>query len=178
MDIVDIPELHAAYDQFKSVMAQCTGCKLSTISMTRVQLSDPTTMQQLVGAALAAHPSADYLQLPASEALPPVAAAVRQAGKRDKVKVLIEDADPVGLSGVTQGDATYDPGFSLGWLAYAGVDQVVRGLAKAPFLSTAQIALGIHLFSVSTAPKSGNADDYAGYDVYVAEYKKIWGIAS
>jgi ribose transport system substrate-binding protein len=177
VDITDNTELHEAYNEFKSVIAQCSGCKLTTISMTISQLSDPTETQQLVGAALAANPDADYFQMTASEGLPPAIAAIREAGKQDKLTVLLEDADPAGLNAITQGEANYDPGFSLGWLAYAGVDQVVRGLAKAPFLTTAQIGLGLHMFSTGTTPASGNADDYSGYQDYAAHYEKIWGIS-
>ena len=145
--------------------------------MTISQLGDPTETQQLVGAALAANPDADYFQMTASEGLPPAIAAIRQAGKQDKLTVLLEDADPAGLNAITQGEANYDPGFSLGWLAYAGVDQVVRGLAKAPFLTTAQIGLGLHMFATGTTPASGNADDYSGYQDYAAHYDKIWGVS-
>ena len=80
------------------------------------------------------------------------------------------------MAAVTQGSVKFDPGFSLGWLAYAGVDQVVRGLAKAPYLTTAQIGLGLHMFTAATAPASGNSDDYAGFKTYVAKYNQIWGV--
>jgi ribose transport system substrate-binding protein len=176
IDTTDIPVLQSAYEQFKSVLAQCTGCKVSTISVTESELGDSTTVQQLVSAALAADPNADYVQLPTSEMLPPTAAAISQAGKQGKVKILAEDADPVGLQALLQGTATYDPGFSLGWLAYAGVDQVVRGLAKAPYLTTAQIALGLHMFTPGNTPKSGNAEDYSGFKIYISTYYKLWGI--
>src|SRR3984957_9690940 len=176
LDTTDIPVLSSAYDQFKSVMGQCAGCKVSTISITESELGASTTIQQLMSAQLAADPNASYVQLPTTETLPPVAAAIRQAGKQGKVKVLVEDADPVGLAALTQGTAVYDPGFSLGWLAYAGVDQVVRGLAKAPYLTTAQIALGLHMFTPGNTPKSGNAEDYPGFRIYVSQYDKIWGL--
>jgi ribose transport system substrate-binding protein len=176
LDTTDIPVLSSAYDQFKSVMGQCAGCKVSTISITESELGASTTIQQLMSAQLAADPNASYVQLPTTETLPPVAAAIRQAGKQGKVKVLVEDADPVGLAALTQGTAVYDPGFSLGWLAYAGVDQVVRGLAKAPYLTTAQIALGLHMFTPGNTPKSGNAEDYPGFKIYVSQYDKIWGL--
>jgi ABC-type sugar transport system substrate-binding protein len=176
IDITDVAGLHGAYGEFKSVMAQCTGCKLTTISMTVAQLGDPTAMQQVVGAALAAHPAANYFQMTAAEGLPPVLAAIRQASRQNKIMVLVEDADPAGLNAITQGEASYDPGFSLGWLGYAGVDEVERGLGKAPYLTTAQIGMGLHMFSASTTPASGNADDYSGYKAYAAEYEKLWGI--
>jgi ribose transport system substrate-binding protein len=176
VDITDNIGLHAAYSEFKAVMGQCGGCKLTTISMSIAQLSDPTQTQQQISAAIAAHPSAGYLQMTASYGLPPVVAAIRQAGKQDKLKVLVEDADPSGLNALTQGEAVDDPGFSLGWLAYAGIDQVVRGLAKAPFLTKAQIGLGLHMFTPATTPASGNTDDYAGYKTYAAQYDKIWGV--
>jgi ribose transport system substrate-binding protein len=176
IDATDIPVLHSAYEQFKSVMAQCAGCKVTPISVTESELGDSTTIQQLVSAALQADPNASYVQLPASELLPPAAAAIRQAGKQEKVKILLEDADSVGLDALTQGTAAFDPGFSLGWLAYAGVDQVVRGMAKAPYLTTAQIALGLHMFTPGNSPKSGNAEDYTGFKIYIPRYDKIWGI--
>jgi ribose transport system substrate-binding protein len=176
VDVTDIPVLSSAYDQFKSVMAQCTDCRVDTISITESELGESTTIQQLMSAALAADPTAGYVQLPSTEMLPPTAAAISQAGKQGKVKVLAEDADPVGLAALTQGTAAYDPGFSLGWLAYAGVDQVIRGLAKAPYLTTAQIALGLHMFTPANTPTSGNAEDYAGFKIYVSSYDKIWGL--
>jgi ribose transport system substrate-binding protein len=176
VDVTDIPVLSSAYDQFKSVMAQCAGCRVNTISITESELGESTTIQQLMSAALAADPTAGYVQLPSTEMLPPTAAAISQAGKQGKIKVLAEDADPVGLAALTQGTAAYDPGFSLGWLAYAGMDQVIRGLAKAPYLTTAQIALGLHMFTPANAPTSGNAEDYAGFKIYVSSYDKIWGL--
>jgi len=178
IDTTDIPVLNSAYDQFKSVLGQCTGCKLSTISITESELGESSTIQQLVGAALAANPNANFLQLPSSETLPAAAAAINQAGKQGKVKILAADADPVGLAALLQDTAAYDPGFSLGWLAYAGVDQVIRGLAKAPYLTTAQIALGLHMFTQQNTPKSGNAEDYSGFKIYIPTYYKLWGITS
>jgi hypothetical protein len=56
------------------------------------------------------------------------------------------------------------------------MDQVIRGLAKAPYLTTAQIALGLHMFTPANAPTSGNAEDYAGFKIYVSSYDKIWGL--
>src|ERR1700678_2818121 len=79
VDVTDIPVLSSAYDQFKSVMAQCAGCRVDTISITESELGESTTIQQLMSAALAADPTADYVQLPSTEMLPPTAAAISQA---------------------------------------------------------------------------------------------------
>jgi ribose transport system substrate-binding protein len=176
VDIPDAPQLHNGYEQFKAILAKCSGCTLSTLTMTVDTFNDPTTVEQDITAAVASHPGAKYLQLAASEGLPAIVAGLNQAGKANKLTVLVQDADPVGLAAVTQGSVKFDPGFSLGWLAYAGVDQVVRGLAKAPYLTTAQIGLGLHMFTAATAPASGNSDDYAGFKTYVAKYNQIWGV--
>jgi hypothetical protein len=176
VDVPDAPQLHNGYEQFKAVFAKCSGCKLSTLTTPVAQFNDPTAVEQTIIAAVASHPDANYLQLAASEGLPAIVAALNQAGKASKITVLVQDADPVGLTAVTQGSVKYDPGFSLSWLAYAGVDQVVRGLAKQPYLTTAQIGLGLHMFTAATTPASGNSDDYAGFNAYVTKYKQIWGV--
>jgi ribose transport system substrate-binding protein len=176
VDIPDAPQLHNGYEQFKSILAGCSGCTLSTLTMTVATFNDPTTVEQDITAAVASHPDAKYLQLAASEGIPAIVAGLKQAGKAGKITVLVQDADPVGLAAVTQGSVKFDPGFSLGWLAYAGVDQVVRGLAKAPYLTTAQIGLGLHMFTTATTPASGNSDDYAGFQAYIAKYNQIWGV--
>jgi len=86
----------------------------------------------------------------------------------------VKDGDTVGLAGVRNGQVTYNAGTSLDEMAWAEMDQVVRGLAKQPFLTQAQVGLGVVLFNKATNPANDNIDAWPGLPDYKAQYTKIW----
>jgi ABC-type sugar transport system substrate-binding protein len=162
--------------QYTRVMADCSGCKVTQVEWLITDALDPVKTDAIIGAALAANPDANYLVLPYSIGLPSVVDAVRKAGKTDKVKIVAKDGDSVGLSAIASGGSSMNAGVSLQWVAYAGVDQIIRGLAKEPYLKAEELGLGVHLFTKADSPADGNAD-YTKFLDYVSEYKKLWGLS-
>jgi hypothetical protein len=88
-----------------------------------------------------------------------------------------KDADAAGLNAVLQGQSAANAGASAMWAGWAGVDQVIRGMAKAKYLTIAQQGIGVAFFTKSNTPKSGNFGDYPPVPNYQNYYKHAWGIA-
>ena len=86
-----------------------------------------------------------------------------------------KDGDQIGLQAVASGGSAFNAGVSLEWVAYAGVDQAIRGVAKAPYLGPEALGLGVHLFTKDNTPADGMAD-YTPYLDFKAQYLKLWGV--
>jgi hypothetical protein len=88
-----------------------------------------------------------------------------------------KDADAAGLNAVLQGQSAANAGASAIWAGWAGVDQVIRGMAHSKYLSIGQQGIGVAFFTKANTPKSGNIDDYPPVPNFPAFYKKAWGLA-
>lgn len=172
------PSLIQAMGAYSEVMKQCSGCKTKTVKWQITDAADPTKVDKIISSALATNPDATTITLPYGIGLPAVVQAVRQAGKADDVTILAKDADPVGLQAVAEGGVLWNAGASAGWAGYAAMDQVVRGLAKKPYLDDSEIGLGVFIFSKETAPKDGNLDSWPGMVDYAEHYREVWGKGS
>jgi len=76
---------------------------------------------------------------------------------------------------VASGGIDADAGVSLEWVAYAGVDQAIRGVTKSPYLGPEDLGLGVHMFVKSNTAADGQAD-YTPFLDFKAKYLSLWGL--
>ena len=168
------PSLVQSAEEYMKIMKQCSGCSVELVKWQITDAANPTKVQKIIAGALAKAPDATAIVMPYGIGLPAVIQAVDSAGKTDAVKVIAKDADPVGLGAVAQGTSPFNAGASPQWAGWASTDQIVRGLAKKPYLEGPETGLGITLFTPENAPKSGDIDKWSGLIDYAAQYKSIW----
>lgn len=166
------PVLIQSADAYKKVLSTCSTCESWSRSWQLTDALDPTKINSIIGGALSSHPDATALNLPYSEGLPAVVQAVQSAGK--ELAIYVKDGDTVGLKGIADGGVTANAGGSTTWAGWAATDQVVRGLAKAPYLEPTETGLGVALFTKGNVPPDGDIDQWSGLIDYQAEYSKIW----
>jgi ribose transport system substrate-binding protein len=168
------PNLVTSNEEYKGVMAKCTGCVVNQVEWTTGDALDPVKTDAVITAALAANPDATYIVLPYSIPLTSVIESVRKAGKGDTVKVVTKDGDAVGLGAVVKGDSPFLPGVGLDWVAYAGIDQVARGLAGDAYVAAEKTGLGVHLWTQADTAADGSSD-YTKWVDFKSEYMRLWG---
>ena len=168
------PNLVTSNEEYKGVMAKCSGCVVNQVEWTTGDALDPVKTDAVITAALAANPDATYIVLPYSIPLTSVIESVRKAGKSETVKVVTKDGDAVGLGAVVKGESPFLPGVGLDWVAYAGIDQVARGLAGDAYVAAEQTGLGVHLWTKADTAADGSSD-YTVWVDFKAEYMKLWG---
>lgn len=166
-----------AMKQYGNVMATCSTCKVHNIKWSLTDAFNAATITADINGALAADRKANAISLPYSIVEPTVIAALAAASKTSSVRLFSKDADAAGLNAVLQGQSAGNAGASAAWAGWAGVDQVIRGMAKAKYLTIAQQGIGVAFFTKSNTPKSGNIDDYPPVPNYPNYYKHAWGIA-
>ena len=170
------PTLAATADEIEQIMAQCAGCSLHIQDWLITDAFDPTAVDGIISGILAQNPDVEYLFMPYSLGDTAVIESLRTAGRSD-VKVLHKDPNDEGLTNVINGGAWLTAASSLEWLAWAGIDQAIRGLTGAPFLGALDLGIGVLLFDASNSP-SDLAQDQAFADIvdFRAEYRSLWGI--
>jgi ribose transport system substrate-binding protein len=166
------PVLTQSAAEYRKILGTCSACKSASQKWQITDASDPTKVSTIVRSALSKNPTATTLALPYAIGLPAAVQAAKSSGKN--VAVVAKDADEVGLKAVADGSSKYNAGSSVVWAGWAGMDQVVRGLAKKPYLGPTETGLGVALFSQANAPKSGDIESWPGLIDYKAQYQKIW----
>ncbi|MDE0195103.1 MAG: substrate-binding domain-containing protein, partial [bacterium] len=127
------PTLAATADEVEQIMAQCTGCSLHIQDWLITDAFDPAAVDGIISGILAQNPDVEYLIMPYSLGDTAVIESLRTAGRSD-VKVLHKDPNDEGLTNVINGGAWLTAASSLEWLAWAGIDQAIRGLTGSPYL--------------------------------------------
>ena len=170
------PNLVESNDQFERIMAECGECTVNRIDWQITDALDPVKADTVVTAALQSNPDATHLVVPYSIGMSSVVEAIRKAGKTDQVKLVSKDGDQIGLQTVASGGSSANAGVSLEWVAYAGVDDAIRGVTGNEFLPPEELGLGVHLFVPDNTPADGLAD-YAPYVDFKAKYLELWGVS-
>ena len=168
------PNLVTSNEEYKSVMSKCSGCVVNQVEWTTGDALDPVKTDAVITAALAANPDATHIVLPYSIPLTSVLESVRKAGKSETVKVVTKDGDAVGLGAVVKGESPFLPGVGLDWVAYAGIDQVARGLAGDAYVAAEKTGLGVHLWTQADTAADGSSD-YTKWVDFKSEYMRLWG---
>jgi ribose transport system substrate-binding protein len=169
------PNLVESNVQFSRVLGQCSGCSVTQVDWTTGDALDPVKTDAVITAALASNPNANYVVLPYSIGMASAIEAVRKAGKSETVKVVAKDGDAFALGLVAKGDSPFNAGVGLDWVAYAGIDQVARGLAGDTYVSGESTGLGIHLWTTADSQADGSSD-YTQWLDFKAQYKTLWGV--
>ena len=170
------PNLVESNKQFQKVTSQCADCTVKVVDWQITDALDPVKADSAITAALQANPDATHLVLPYSIGMSSVVEAVRKAGKTDSVKVVSKDGDEIGLQAIASGGSSANAGVSLEWVAYAGVDEAIRGVTKSGYTPTESLGLGVHLFTTANTPADGAAD-YTQFFDYKAKYLELWGVS-
>lgn len=170
------PNLVESNAQFQKVMAECSGCSVKQVDWQITDALDPVKADGAITAALQSNPDATHLVVPYSIGLSSVVEAVRKAGKTDAVKVVSKDGDQIGLQAVASGGSSANAGVSLEWVAYAGVDEAIRGVTDSGYTPAESLGLGVHLFTPENTPEDGLAD-YTPYLDFKAKYLEMWGVS-
>ncbi len=170
------PTLAATADEVEQIMAQCTGCSLHIQDWLITDAFDPAAVDGIISGILAQNPDVEYLIMPYSLGDTAVIESLRTAGRSD-VKVLHKDPNDEGLTNVINGGAWLTAASSLEWLAWAGIDQAIRGLTGAPYLGALDLGIGVLLFDADNAPSDLDQDQtFADAVDFRAEYRALWGI--
>lgn len=170
------PNLVESNAQFQKVMAECSGCTVELVDWQITDALDPVKADSAITAALQANPDATHLVVPYSIGMSSVIEAVRKAGKTDQVNVVSKDGDQIGLQAVASGGSSANAGVSLEWVAYAGVDEAIRGVTGNDYTPAESLGLGVHLFTPENTPADGMAD-YTPYLDFKAKYLELWGVS-
>ncbi|MXV89875.1 MAG: sugar ABC transporter substrate-binding protein [Acidimicrobiia bacterium] len=170
------PTLAATADEVEQIMAQCAGCSLHIQDWLITDAFDPAAVDGIISGILAQNPDVEYLIMPYSLGDTAVIESLRTAGRSD-VKVLHKDPNDEGLTNVINGGAWLTAASSLEWLAWAGIDQAIRGLTGAPYLGALDLGIGVLLFDADNAPSDLNQDQtFADAVDFRSEYRALWGI--
>ena len=170
------PTLAATADEVEQIMAQCAGCSLHIQDWLITDAFDPAAVDGIISGILAQNPDVEYLIMPYSLGDTAVIESLRTAGRSD-VKVLHKDPNDEGLTNVINGGAWLTAASSLEWLAWAGIDQAIRGLTGAPYLGALDLGIGVLLFNADNAPSDLDQDQrFADSVDFRAEYRALWGI--
>lgn len=159
--------------QFQRVMSACAGCSSVVVDRQFSDARDPARNGQIITAALRAHPTVRYLVLPFEYGLDSTIAALRAVPNGDKVKILVKDATPAELQALQRGEVWAVPAVSLEWMGHAGINQIVNGLAKQPYLPIDAQGVGVHLYTRENLPPDANADFTRWLD-YGDAYARLW----
>lgn len=169
------PNLVESNAQFQRVLAGCEGCRVNVVDWQTTDALDPVRTDAVVTAALNANSGANFVVMPYSIGMSTVVEAVRKVGRADSVSVVAKDGDAVGLGLVASGQSPFNAGVGLDWVAYAGIDQVARGLSGLDFVPAEQTGLGVHLWTTEDTAADGSSD-YSQWVDFKAEYAKLWGL--
>ncbi|MCY3560861.1 MAG: hypothetical protein OXH20_06780 [bacterium] len=170
------PTLAATADEVEQIMAQCSACSLHVQDWLITDAFDPAAVDGIISGILAQNPDVEYLIMPYSLGDTAVIESLRTAGRSD-VKVLHKDPNDEGLTNVINGGAWLTAASSLEWLAWAGIDQAIRGLTGSPYLGALDLGIGVLLFDADNAPSDLNQDQrFADAVDFRAEYRALWGI--
>lgn len=168
------PTLLEGFHTFKAIMAGCPACTVHDVDFHLRDATDPNKVYSAISHAVNERPEAQYLVVPYSFPVPFIAEALRQLG-RDSIAVVAKDSDPNGLAALRRGSSLFNAGIPLEWMAYAAIDQAIRGLRDEPLLTGRDIGMALTLFDRSKAPPDNSTDSYAWPD-YRTRYHRLWGL--
>jgi ribose transport system substrate-binding protein len=158
-------------DAFNQRMGECSGCEI--VGTVVITPADVPTIRQKFETAMLQHPEANAVAVDVDFMLPAgIQQALTTSGATDLTVAGGEcSVDSVGYLH-TGGGIQMCVGQSLGWLAYAGVDGLVRAFAGQPAVDS---GLGEQLVDADrNLPDQGG--QYTGPFDYAAAYTKAWGV--
>ena len=170
------PNLVLSNTEFKRVMAQCTECSVTEVDWQITDALDPAKASAAISNFLQANPDVNYVVVPYSINFSAVIEGIRAAGKADSVKAVTKDGDDPGIAEIIKGGAAFDAGVPLEWISYAALDEAIRAVSGEDATPTANLGIGVHLFTADNVPSDGKAEPaYLSAFDWKSEYLKLWG---
>jgi ribose transport system substrate-binding protein len=165
----EFPAPEAYFDQIiKNLPQVCPDCKVEDT----VKFSLALIAQRLapgVANSLRTHPEIDTIMTPFDAVTPFVQQGIQQAGKKGKVKIIGEGADPPGVAAMKSGDMVQSMGTPAEWMGWQAVDGLVR-LFAGKKVEEAPVPQRLVVATDPPGPEGWQGD----FD-YQSKYKEIWG---
>lgn len=167
------PEFEGVVNQHHGVMdtmTKCTGCKVDASEFAASQVA--TTLGQQVVGYLRSHPDVNYVYAPYDPSAFVIAAAIRQAGMSDRVRLVSllgneENIDLIRKGDVQVATAAFDTRYS----GFAAIDQVIRYLNKQPLFDPHGENVPYVILDKTNLPAKGN---WASSNGYVDKFQALW----
>jgi ribose transport system substrate-binding protein len=152
------------------VLAKCAGCKVTEQSFSASQIA--TNLGQQVVGYLRAHPDVTYVYMPYDPSAFAVAAALRQAGLGQRVKLASLLGDEENLDLIRKGDVQVaDVAFDMAYEGYAAVDQIIRYLNKQKLFEPHGENVPMEVLDKGNLPEKGN---WTAANGYKEKYLGLW----
>lgn len=150
--------------------SKCPGCKADEQTFSANQIA--TNLGQQVVGYLRAHPDVNYVYMPYDPAAFAIAAALRQAGLTERVKLasLLGDEENIDLIRKGGGQVA-DVAFDTTYEGYAAVDQIIRYLNKQKLFEPHGENVPMKVLDKTNLPDKGN---WIADNGYKEKYLKLW----
>lgn len=166
-------EFNSVNRQHEGVMdalAKCAGCKVAADEFTASTIA--TTLGQQVVGYLRAHPDVTYVYAPFDPSAFVMAAAIRQAGMADRVRLASllgneENIDLIRKGQVQVATIAFDTAYS----GYAAIDQIIRHLNKQPLFEPHGENVPYLVLDKTNLPEKGN---WASANGYKEKFLALW----
>jgi ABC-type sugar transport system substrate-binding protein len=157
-----------------TMLKGCAGCSVKKETWTTTEIINPVTAPQKFKAIVAADPGLKYFVYPTA-GMP--MQSVLPAGK-GKLTFALSDLDPSTLALLDQ--IPYQTATPQSWMAYAGVDAVLRLLSHKTVPKPGHWGIGSTLVTQVHKPKDSTPAAIAAFEKaqldYTTPYEKAWGV--
>jgi ABC-type sugar transport system substrate-binding protein len=168
------PEFEGVVNQHHGVMdtfaAKCSGCTVVADEFTASTVA--TTLGQQVVGYLRAHPDVTYVYAPYDPSAFAMAAAIRQAGMGDRIRLVSLLGNEENIALIRKGDVQVaTAAFDTRYSGFATVDQIIRYLNKQPLFEPHGENVPYTILDKTNLPEKGN---WASSNGYVEKFQALW----
>ena len=169
-DDVEFDSVHRQHEGIMDALSKCSGCTVTPDTFTASQVA--TNLGQQVVGYLRAHPDVNYVYAPYDPSAFPMAAAIRQAGMKDRVKLASLLGNEENIDLIRRGDVQVATvAFDTRYSGYAMVDQIIRYLNKQPLFEPHGENVPHIVLDKTNLPEKGN---WASSNGYQEKYLSLW----
>ena len=165
------PAVVRKIDNLVRVVKDCQTCKAKVATWQVTDAADSAKAANIVTGIINGNPGMDALVLPYSIGMPSAVQAVASSGR--DIKIYADDLDAVNLQTLRAGSASVISSVDPELAMYQAVDQVIRGLNRAPYVEPAELPYLAHLYTKDTAPDTGVGAFLKIFD-YASVYRRLW----
>ena len=170
-DDIEFDSVAVMHKGVMDLLKKCEGCKAAEDAFTASQIA--TNLGQQVVGYLRTHPDVNYVYAPYDPSAFAMAAAIRQAGMGDRVKLVSVLGDQENLDLIRKGDIQVATGaYDTSYTGYAIVDQIIRYLNKQPLFVPHNENVPFTVIDKTNVPPPGG--NYATSNGYKEKFLKLW----
>jgi ribose transport system substrate-binding protein len=173
---VDVPEfISNTYEQTQlenGFKADCSGCTMSTLSVTLTDLSNGS-IPQTVASYLESHPNIDYLAFPFGQVGDDVRTTLNTAGIGKNVKIVTLYPDLAETQDVIAGNIQAAMVFGGGEQMFDALDAMAR-MSEGMSPAASEVASTTDIWTPSSVPKP--AAIFQGPPNYQQQFKTLWKV--